>query len=368
MTVVDAKAFSGDLTTCLNLLEKYKDAEEEDDRTVSQLLIDQIEFANVILLNKTDLVTEKESASIEKAIKVLNPSAKVIRTVKSQVPLKEVMKTNRFNMEEAERSAGWLKSLTEEMVPETEEYGISSFVYRSRTPFHPVRLTKFLTSIFMINMMMYEEEEEEEDEQKNGEEKNGESNGANGKEEESSDDDEEEENEFNNVEIRSKATAERLANMRAKYGHIYRSKGFIWIAGKDKQYGEWSQAGTMCDITCGGIWVSCLPKDFWPDAEDPLWKKDFLPNEIADRRQEVVIIGADLDKEAITKALDECLLTKEETGKDGEHAWKLGFALPEGEENPVPDWPDADEEIRRASEPDDHEDGDGHGPHHGHKH
>jgi len=83
-------------------------------------------------LNKIDLATKEEIKKIETAIKILNPTAKVSATQQSKVNLNEVVKTDLFRMEEAERSAGWLKSMREEMVPETEEYGISSFVYRAR--------------------------------------------------------------------------------------------------------------------------------------------------------------------------------------------------------------------------------------------
>jgi len=86
----------------------------------------------VVLLNKTDLVTGHEISKIKTAVKVLNPSAKISVTKNAQVNLKEVVQTKLFRMDEAERSAGWLKSMKEEMLPESEEYGISSFVYRAR--------------------------------------------------------------------------------------------------------------------------------------------------------------------------------------------------------------------------------------------
>ena len=110
----------------------------------------QIEFANVVLVNKTDLVTEEEAQVVERTVRVLNPSARVHRTQLSRVPLSQVMGTGLFDMREAEESAGWLRSLTEEVTPESEEYGIGSFVYRARAPFHPGRLVALLESILMV--------------------------------------------------------------------------------------------------------------------------------------------------------------------------------------------------------------------------
>ncbi len=101
-------------------------------------------------MNKTDLVTEEEAQVVERTVRVLNPSARVHRTQLSRVPLSQVMGTGLFDMREAEESAGWLRSLTEEVVPESEEYGIGSFVYRARAPFHPGRLAAFLESILMV--------------------------------------------------------------------------------------------------------------------------------------------------------------------------------------------------------------------------
>ena len=411
VTVVDCKAFSGDLTTCENLLERYEDISEEDDRNVCNLLIDQIEFANVILLNKTDLVTPKEAATIEKAIKILNPGAKVHKTVNSKVPMKEVMMTGRFNMEEAETSKGWLKSMTEEMKPETEEYGIGSFVYRARAPFHPQRFMDFLNSIFMVNLVEYteaeegeEEEEEEKEEEKDQEAGGKEEETKNGKEsakstndiesrtngkdesdrkdekegedgdgdmgEEEGSDEEDGDEFYESVEERNKACSDKLDLMRKKYGQIYRSKGFLWMAGRDTQFGEWSQAGAVVAISHGGLWVGILPEKMWPD-DDPNFKNDCLPNRLKDRRQEIVIIGSDLKREAITEALDACLLNKEESGYKGddEHDWKFDYKWDQDVENPVPDWPDAEKELKMAlAEGEGGEHDHSHGHHHGHHH
>ena len=377
VTVVDCKAFSGDLTTCAFLLERYKDVEEEDDRNISNLLIDQIEFANVILLNKCDLVTEDEAKTVEKAIKVLNPEAQVFRTTKSSLPIKKVMNTGLFDMDKATQSPGWLKSLTEELVPETEEYGIGSFIYRARAPFHPGRFIEFAKSIFMLLITEYdekaEEEEEEEEEEEDGEEEGGEE-----KEEEKekkADSKEDGEQDFGSIKNRDEVCAKRLSTMRSQYGQIYRSKGFLWLAGRDLQFGEWSQAGAVATLDYGGLWIGCLPEDFWP-KDNKSFEKDFLPNVLRDRRQEIVIIGAELKREAISKALDDCLLRPEENprpipdsvpSEDREHYWKLEYPRPP-EEDPVAKWPDAEKELKMATEEHDDDDEEGHGHHHHHHH
>lgn len=121
-------------------IEKRKSQEvvEEEDRDIRDLLIDQIEFCNVLLLNKCDLLSEEKVTKIEKLIRKLQPTAKIIKTVQSKVELSEILDTKLFDMEEISASAGWIKELElgyQDHIPETEEYGISSFVYRRQLPF-----------------------------------------------------------------------------------------------------------------------------------------------------------------------------------------------------------------------------------------
>ena len=137
VTVVDANAFWQDFTSGETLLERQEAATEGDEREIADLLIDQIEFANVLLLNKTDLIPPEKVGELKGILHALNPDAKVIETVQSQLALSEVLDTGLFDFETSSHSAGWIKELNEEHVPETEEYGIASFVYRSQKPFHP---------------------------------------------------------------------------------------------------------------------------------------------------------------------------------------------------------------------------------------
>ncbi|MCO0597611.1 GTP-binding protein [Peribacillus butanolivorans] len=146
VTVVDAKNFWQDYASGETLIDRMQATDETDQREVVDLLIDQIEFANVILLNKIDLMKAEEVAELNAVLQKINPDARIIETSHSQVPLKEVMNTHLFDFEKASQGAGWIKELNEEHIPETEEYGIASFVYRRKKPFHPSRLMTWLES------------------------------------------------------------------------------------------------------------------------------------------------------------------------------------------------------------------------------
>lgn len=145
VTVVDAFNFFKDFGSPETLVDRELTDIEDDFRTIVNLLTDQIEFANVILLNKTDLVSAETLGVLKAAINKLNPGAKIIESTFSKVNPNEILNTGLFDFEEAEQSAGWLAELNkEEHTPETEEYGIGSFVYRSKRPFNPHRFWKYI--------------------------------------------------------------------------------------------------------------------------------------------------------------------------------------------------------------------------------
>jgi G3E family GTPase len=144
VTVVDAHNFPRDFRSSDDLSERLDGVEAEDERTIAELLIDQVEFADVLIVNKIDLVTEDELLRLESILRRLNPTAQLIRAEKGRVPLAAVLNTRRFDVATAALSPEWLKEARGEHVPETEEYGISSFVYRARRPFHPARLMEAL--------------------------------------------------------------------------------------------------------------------------------------------------------------------------------------------------------------------------------
>lgn len=139
VTVVDAAAFLRDWTGGDDLADRDAALSDEDDRTVADLLVEQVEFANVLLINKTDLVSEDDLEHLEAILRRLNPGARVIRTTEASVPLNEVLHTGLFSFEDASRSNGWMTVLRGEESSEADEYGIGSFVYRARRPFHPER-------------------------------------------------------------------------------------------------------------------------------------------------------------------------------------------------------------------------------------
>ncbi|MEO1231409.1 MAG: zinc metallochaperone GTPase ZigA [Myxococcota bacterium] len=144
VTVVDAASFRRDYAAAVDLQERGEALGEDDHRTVTDLLIDQVEFANVIVLNKLDLVTPEAALEVEAILRALNPGAQIIKATRGQVPLASVLDTGRFDYEEAASSAGWIKELQGEHVPETEAYGISSFTYRTHQPFDAERFEAFL--------------------------------------------------------------------------------------------------------------------------------------------------------------------------------------------------------------------------------
>ena len=154
VTVVDAFNFFKDFGSPETLVDRDLTNIEDDDRTIVNLLTDQIEFANVIILNKTDLVDKEHLGILRACIKKLNQSAKIIETTYSEISPKEILNTSLFNFEEAEQSAGWMEELEkDEHTPETEEYGISSFVFRSKKPFDPLRFWDYLQNKFPTSII-----------------------------------------------------------------------------------------------------------------------------------------------------------------------------------------------------------------------
>jgi G3E family GTPase len=139
VTVVDAVAFPADLETADDLTERGESLGEDDHRSLAELLIDQVEFADVIIVNKIDLIGSAERERLIHALRQLNRHARILPAVLGQVPLAEVIDTGRFDFARAAEAPGWLAELRGTHTPETEEYGVGSLVYRARRPFHPAR-------------------------------------------------------------------------------------------------------------------------------------------------------------------------------------------------------------------------------------
>jgi G3E family GTPase len=223
------------------------------------LLIDQIEFADVILLNKIDLVSEDEIKEIRAIIFKLNPLAKIIHTTHSNVDLKEIINTGLFNFDKAATNPGWLKEIKKE-TSESVEYGISSFVYRRRKPFHTQKL---------YDLVMSQD------------------------------------------------------SKLIKHSGVIRSKGYMWLCTRHDSYGDWEHAGSLIDLNDGGNFFAALGDAYIDELFDEQGAREVradFQGKYGDRRQELVFIGKDMSREAIEKMLDDCLLTEEEFAM-GPGAW-----------------------------------------------
>lgn len=224
-----------------------------------QLLIDQIEFANVILLNKCDLVTDKVKEEVKHTIKTLNQVAEIIETVNSEIDLDKVINTGKFNFIEAETHAKWLAQDRYDVVPESEEFGVSSFLFNQKRPFHPIRLHDLLESNFMVDIINPEDHAGHDHHHDHGDEDEDED----GNEDEE-DEDEETDEQYQQrlAEAKDKFKKERVEGQLKKekgvFKHLFRSKGFIWLANRPNLFFEWGQAAQNLRISVGGPWVCTL--------------------------------------------------------------------------------------------------------------
>lgn len=264
VTVVDAYNFLKDYSSLDSLTSRGESLGEDDERNVVDLLIDQIEFCDVIVLNKVDLINREEKEKLFGILHSLNPRAKIEISEFGQVKLDKILNTNLFDFNEAAQAPGWLKELRGEHTPETEEYGISSFVYRARKPFHPQRFFDFVNS---------------------------------------------------------------------EWQGVIRSKGFFWLASNPEFAGSWSQAGAMARHGVAGYWWAAVPDEHWPEDQN---SRDAIERNwddlTGDARQEIVLIGMDMDQDALTAQFDACLLTDDEMAL-GANEW-------EQFDNPFTGWTD----------------------------
>ncbi|MEM6886384.1 MAG: zinc metallochaperone GTPase ZigA [Verrucomicrobiota bacterium] len=262
VTVVDARNFLEDLNVHQLLKDRQMGRDEADVRAISDLLTDQVEFADVILVNKTDLVDKNELEKVMGHIRAMNQDAEIIQCEHGKVPLDHILNTGRFDFERAAEAPMWLKELNGEHVPETEEYGISHFVFRARKPFHPER--------------------------------------------------------FNQA-------------VRKALPGVIRAKGFIWFATRMDHTLMYSRAGSTSSLSQAGMWWAAMPEEHWPDEENNMdgimdrWEKPY-----GDRRQELVVIGQQMDQDTIAAVFHEALLTEEEM-EAGVPSWAT---MPD----PFPEW------------------------------
>jgi G3E family GTPase len=246
VTVVDAARFMEEYSSFDDLTDRGMGLNEEDTRNIVDLLVDQVEFANVIIINKTDLVTPYDLEQLAVLLRKLNANARIIQTTEGRVPLDQVLGTGLFSLSEAEQQPEWLAVPRGEETTETEEYGISSFVYRSRRPFHPQRLSDALDESLNDGM----------------------------------------------------------------FTGVLRSKGLVWIASKHDWAYDWSQAGCSIRIDPAGYWWASAPEEEWPEGESEIERiRSLFLGLYGDRRQELVFIGREMDEPAIRDILESCLVT-----------------------------------------------------------
>ncbi|KAL6877352.1 P-loop containing nucleoside triphosphate hydrolase protein [Trichoderma longibrachiatum] len=403
VTVIDAFTMMHDFDTVDLLSARRDDVTPEDERTVSDLMVDQIEFADVIILNKIDMVNEETKAQVIDLVKKLNHRAKILEAKYSKVDVKELVNTGLFDLERAQSGYGWLQDLHAMTVrevngrnvvtpkPETEEYNVQNFIYSRLRPFHPKRLWALIYDKFILQMEQPDEDDddgEEEDDEEDGEEDaemvdypDVESVGSSAGDKASSSspahapstpataaspNHEDKDGDDEDMEADGMTPPENdviLANKRAHptFARLFRSKGEIFMATRPHRCGEWSQAGAMLTLTGGRSWFCTLqPEEYTTGNEevDKMVKHDIAKGgEWGDRRQELVFIGEGLDHEALEELLDGCLLT------DGEYeAWK-GVMRREGVtelerrelleglfEDGFPDWPGDDEDGHEGHE------------------
>lgn len=255
VTVVDAVNFLNDYEQANDLQDTGESLGKDDERSIADLLVDQVEFADVILISKTDLITNNELNKLTAILNTLNTQANIIPISNGHININQVLNTGLFNFERAQQAPGWLKEMRGEHIPETEEYGISSFNYTARRPFDPEKFYNFL----------------------------------------------------HNTE---------------QFGKLIRSKGYFWLATRPLFCAQWSQAGGIAHYGFAGMFYKAIPKKDWPTEPELLadinskWLEPF-----GDMRQELVFIGQSLNKHAMIKALDDCLLP-EDTVLKGKDFWK----------------------------------------------
>ncbi len=251
VTVVDCLNFIKDYSSIDTLKDRDMTDMQDDHRTIVNLLTDQVEFANVIILNKTDLVSAEKLGVIRQMIRKLNADARIIASSFGRVSLAHILNTGLFDFDKTSQSAGWIAEMEkgpENHTPETEEYGISSFVYRRLKPFHPMRFWDYLN------------------------------------------------NNWHGSIIRSKglfwlaSRPDTAMNWSQAGGSLRAERAGVWWA--SMPYGERIQYAAFVE--------------YQPHIESK-WNKDF-----GDRANELVIIGQDMEQQTIINELDACLCTDAE--------------------------------------------------------
>ncbi|MBP1921261.1 G3E family GTPase [Halorubrum alkaliphilum] len=242
VTVVDAHQFH----SAMNSTELLDD--DGTEKPLADLLVEQVEFCDVLLLNKCDLVDEATLAEIESVLETLQPRAEILRTTHGRVEGDDVVDTGRFDFEEASRSRGWMRELQDPHESAEEEHGVTSFVFEARRPFHPERFATLL-------------------------------------------------DEFPES--------------------VVRSKGHFWLAGRETEAIMLNVAGRSVRVAPAGPWVAALPPEERRERREAIPELDeSWDEEWGDRGTQLVLIGTEMDHDALRERLDDCVLTDREMAAD----------------------------------------------------
>ncbi len=261
-TVVDAFNFFREVVSTDSLAKRNQATSDQDKRMIAELMMQQVEFADVLIINKVDLVDNDKLGEIQSLLKTLNPYARILISEQGRVDPRMILNTGRFDFERAAQSPGWRVRLREEAHSESDEYGISSVVFKARRPFHPARFWETLHD---------------------------------------------------------------------DWQGVVRAKGIFWLSTRLERMGVWSQAGPVARIQGGNVWWAAVPEEDRPKDEsfDYGLAKIWDP-QVGDCRQELVLIGVNMDTDRLHAQLSRCLLTDAEMAL-GPLTWKEF-------EDPMPAW------------------------------
>jgi len=355
VTMIDSADFHNNLAS----MKTYDDCTMVG--TIAELMIDQVEFANVICLNKCDLVNDKQSADVYEKIQLLNGKAKIMKSVHSKIDVRDIINTLMYKDKEefivtSTKQEANIEARAGKDAPEacTARFDIKSFVYRARKPFHPGRLNDLVLEPFFMDPFENIDDEDE----------NGEAAQLSDQEKQTKDEEKKQQMEKTQTEANVKAKARDDL-----MGDLLRSKGFFWLATSHDVIGGWQQAANVLRIEPQAPWMCLLPEDerkeLMNEEIEAVLQEDMKNEagefyEYKDRRQEIVFIGHRMKKDNIQELMDKCLLTDEEFAL-GPEKWKetmdhldvinLSLGDDEEEEEEVDeDQVDQGEECRKACE------------------
>jgi G3E family GTPase len=298
VTLIDGVNFLRDIDKAEELLERGLQADENDHRSINDLLVSQVEFASIIIINKCDLISTSKLLKIKQTIRALNSNAKILESTYSKINIDEIIGSNTYDFDKVSQSATWLQAINNhhnhhrgdeddsssnnvdgssssrvERISETEEYGISSFVYRARKPFHPMRLMNFIENELV---------------------------GDDGEDDDSNVDDEDKDKDDDDIinpgpsssttTTTTTTSTTTTTTTTSSSTRVLRSKGFFWLASRPRDTMIWSQAGGLFHLTNGGAWWADTPKSEWPNVDGSAIDDSSSGGSIDDSSNEMILL------------------------------------------------------------------------------